>query len=233
MSTIWFTADTHYDHANIIRFSKRPQLQEGDEVEQTYFDRETGKEGTRMYWASPEIAAARVKQMNEEMLEAHNALVRPGDTVYHLGDFCMNRDRKAVVTKRVEWWVKQLNGHYHWIFGNHDHSDARKAEGFASKQHYKELRIGGKNREMFCLFHYAMRTWNSRHHGAIQLYGHSHGSLPNNEFDLAWDVGVDPNEMLPVHIDAIRNLAHVTKALAEVKGVNWKGEDHHSSKRVD
>ena len=221
---IFFTSDTHYDHSNVIRFSRRPQFQEGDEVLN-----EAGKH----VWASKEIADARVKQMNEEMLEAHNELVRPGDTVYHLGDFIYPKGRKADATKRVEWWVKQLHGHYHWVFGNHDYGPARRAEGFASKQYYKELRNIGEGKDMFVLMHYAMRVWNKRHHGAIHLYGHSHGNLPQSPNSLSWDVGVDCNDMVPVHIYEVLRRVKETKALMDVQCINWRGEDHHTNEGVD
>ena len=224
MSNIWFTSDTHYDHANIIRFSRRPQFQEGDEV--------INDEG-RAVWASPEIAAERVKQMNEEMLEAHNALVKPGDTVYHLGDFVIWKGRKSEATKRVEWWLKQLHGNYHIVWGNHDHTPTRRAEGFASKQYYLELRNIGLAKDMFVLSHYAMRVWNKRHHGAIMLYGHSHGSLPEDSDALSFDVGVDCHDMRPLHIDEVLSYIRGKREAIEARGVSWKGSDHHATSGRD
>lgn len=221
MRNIWFTSDTHYDHANIIRFSRRPQFQEGDEI--------ATPEG-RGKWVSREIAEARAKEMNEALVEWHNELVKPGDEVYHLGDFCMSRKNAK---ERTEHFVRLLNGQYHWVFGNHDHRDARKAEGFASKQHYKELRGIGPDKSMFVLMHYAMRVWNKRHHGAIMLYGHSHGSLPEDPNALTCDVGVDCHNYRPVHVDEI--LKYMAEKTAEIEstGRNWKGEDHHSEPGVD
>jgi calcineurin-like phosphoesterase family protein len=54
-----------------------------------------------------------VAQMNEEMVERWNWNVAPEDTVYHLGDFSMNRGN-------VELWLPKLNGRKILVAGNHD-----------------------------------------------------------------------------------------------------------------
>ena len=55
---------------------------------------------------------------------------------------------------------------------------------------------------MVVLCHYAMRVWSRSHHGAIHLYGHSHGNLPGDS--QSCDVGVDCWDFAPVSIEEIR-----------------------------
>ncbi len=52
------------------------------------------------------------------------------------------------------------------------------------------------------LSHYAFRVWNRSHHGAIHLYGHSHGNLPGDS--QSCDVGVDCWGFFPVTLDEIK-----------------------------
>lgn len=51
--------------------------------------------------------------MNETMIERHNALVKPDDIVWHLGDFAMD-------DRMVSPFLKRLNGTKILIPGNHD-----------------------------------------------------------------------------------------------------------------
>jgi hypothetical protein len=53
------------------------------------------------------------------------------------------------------------------------------------------------------LCHYALRTWNGSHRGALRLYGHSHGGLAGDSQSV--DVGVDCWDFRPVTLDEIRN----------------------------
>ena len=75
---IWVTSDTHYGHANIIRFCDRP-------------------------FASSE-------EMDEALIANFNERVKPGDTVYHLGDFSFAKDPARV--------FRRLNGTIHLVLGN-------------------------------------------------------------------------------------------------------------------
>jgi len=215
MRNIWFLSDTHFDHANIIRFSRRPQFQEGDVK-----INDQGKE----VWVSQDIAERRVRDMNEMLVSNFNELVNPGDEVWHLGDFCM---AKRDTQERTEYFARRLNGQLNWVFGNHDHSAARKAEGFQSKSYFHTLRSVGINKAPIILCHYAMRVWDRRQYGAIQLYGHSHGNLPEASNALSFDVGVDCHDYKPIHLDDVLSYCIKKRDKLDSKGINWKGEDHH------
>ena len=180
MSNFWFTADTHFDHANAILHCKRPQLQPGDVMP-------SGK------WIDGKTANERMNEMNEFLIDIWNNTVYPEDIVYHLGDFCWN-------SKPERWaeFVDRLNGSIVLIKGNHDMG--RKEIGHLFRE-CDWLKVIRHNKKHITLCHYAMRTWYRSHHGTWQLYGHSHGQLP--PIGKQMDVGVDCNDFTPIHIDQI------------------------------
>lgn len=49
--------------------------------------------------------------------------------------------------------------------------------------------------------HYALRVWDRSHYGAWHLFGHSHGSMPDEPHSLSLDVGVDAWESNLVEVD--------------------------------
>lgn len=169
MSTVWFTSDTHYGHANVIQYSKRP-----------FKD---------------------VEEMDEALIENWNEVVRPGDLVYHLGDFSFHRDFKK--TSEIS---RRLLGQKYLIFGNHD-KKLRKVKEFLSSfiaaKDLDSIKVGDQR---IVLCHYAMLTWNQSHRGAWQLHGHSHGSLPESDTALRIDVGVDPRSYRPISFEEIREI---------------------------
>jgi hypothetical protein len=57
-----------------------------------------------------------------------------------------------------------------------------------------------------------MRTWSKSFQGAWQLYGHSHGHLPDDPELLAIDVGVDCFDFTPVNFDKVSIIMHKTKS---------------------
>ncbi|WP_237730162.1 hypothetical protein [Chryseobacterium gleum] len=81
------------------------------------------------------------------------------------------------------------------IKGNHEGAALTYPKRFTSIRDYHELKIdepdNSNGKQKIILFHYAMRTWNDSHRGVWQLYGHSHGTLPDDEKALSFDVGVD------------------------------------------
>jgi predicted NUDIX family phosphoesterase len=80
--SVFFTADTHFGHRNVINYSKRP-----------FRD---------------------IEEMDEALIANWNAVIRPGDLVYHLGDFALCDVERATKI------VARLVGQKYLVFGNHD-----------------------------------------------------------------------------------------------------------------
>jgi calcineurin-like phosphoesterase family protein len=127
-----------------------------------------------------------VEDMNEQMIKNWNAVVKPGDTVYNLGDFSFGKIENTVKI------LKRLNGNHNYIFGNHCKELIRNKEillsdgYFKSMDYYKQIRVGGQH---INLFHFGCRVWDRSHHGSWLLFGHSHGILTPHGKSV--DVGVD------------------------------------------
>lgn len=152
---------------------------------------------------------ADVKEMDQKLIRNWNERIQPGDTVYHLGDFCFSEKGQGI--------LDQLNGNKHLILGNHD-KEGRKLRGWASIEKFREVTVNG---QYIVLCHYAMRVWNKSHHGAWMLYGHSHGSLPDDPNSLSFDVGVDCHDYKPLEFEDIGRI---------MKKKTWKAIDHHGRK---
>lgn len=166
----FFTADTHFGHANVIRHCARP-----------FED---------------------VHAMNLALTQTWNAAVRPGDVVYHLGDFAyrLKGDLGALFAR--------LNGEKHLIAGNHD-GQPTTALPWASVRDIAHVVVEGQR---MSLCHYPLASWPHLQRGAIHLYGHVHGRVPATGH--ACDVGVDAWAMRPVSLDEIRARMAATRSPA-------------------
>lgn len=166
----FFTSDTHFGHANIIKHCNRP--------------------------------FATVEEMDQAILDRINAKVQTNDVLYHLGDFSFRGGDPAQYRQRLHCKNVIL------IMGNHDpsYADGSPRPEFASlfsavhslTQLKVEIAPGASQRIVLC--HYAMKVWDRSHHGTWHLYGHSHGSLPDDPNSLSWDVGVDVNNFEPLSV---------------------------------
>ena len=139
---------------------------------------------------------ATIEEMDEALVARYNALVKPDDTVYHLGDFSFAKDPAGV--------FRRLRGRKFLILGNHDWGKRERALrqlgwGWVKDAHF--LKLGRQPAERIWLSHYAHRVWPKSHHGSCHLHGHSHGDLP--EWGRSTDVGVDAWDYAPVHLDTI------------------------------
>ncbi len=153
--------------------------------------------------------------MNAVLIKNWNRVVTPQDTVYHLGDFAFAEPN---VANNIGW---QLNGTKFLIPGNHDKRKITDAltsfEGILPTLF--EFTTSVEDEKIhFVLCHFALRVWNKSHHGAIHLYGHSHGTLPEDANSLSCDVGVDSWDFTPVSINQI-----LTKMYKKA----FKPKDHH------
>jgi calcineurin-like phosphoesterase family protein len=134
---------------------------------------------------------ASVTDMDEAMVARWNERVTPGDIIYHLGDFALASHSR---------YLPRLNGRKRLIIGNHDHIDRlRNVSGW---DEIHDLLLITLEDTPIVLCHYGLRVWNRSHHGALHLYGHSHGNLPGDSQSL--DVGVDCWDFRPVSLGEIK-----------------------------
>jgi calcineurin-like phosphoesterase family protein len=175
--TTWFTADTHFGHANIIRFCER--------------------------------SFASLEEMDEALIENWNHVIKPKDTIYHLGDFTLSGQEKANL------YFSRLNGRISVIPGGHDKRWIRKGV-YRSKSgdpvnimpplYTIKIPVPGHEQlQTIVLCHYSMRVWDRSHYGSWHLFGHSHGNLPPLKNSM--DVGVDCWGYYPVSIETISQIA--------------------------
>ncbi|WP_242115899.1 metallophosphoesterase family protein [Sphingomonas lacusdianchii] len=129
---------------------------------------------------------ARVAEMDAELIGRWNAVVGAEDVVWHLGDVARRPADVAALLAR-------LNGTKHLLRGNNDSDATGAAPGWASVGDYAEIEVEGR---ALVLGHYAFRSWNRQHKGALNLHGHSHGRLTS--MPRQFDVGVDVRDFLPV-----------------------------------
>ena len=136
-----------------------------------------------------------IQEENEErLIELWNSQVRPGDVVWHLGDFFFLNNSGPGVEKALAI-IERLNGNIHCILGNHDRSDffralLKRSRKIVAVERLKEIKIGtGKQRKKLVMCHYPMITFNQSHRGAIMIHGHEHGRIhaPGKVIDVGLD----------------------------------------------
>ncbi|MDQ1229798.1 MULTISPECIES: metallophosphoesterase family protein [unclassified Sphingomonas] len=134
---------------------------------------------------------ASVAEMDALLIARWNAVVAPGDVVWHLGDVA----RRA---EDVPDLLARLHGTKHLLRGNNDPEATIMADGWSSTGDYAEIEVDG-HRLILC--HYPFRSWNGQHRRAINLHGHSHGRL--KPMLRQFDVGVDTHDFMPVTLERL------------------------------
>lgn len=132
-----------------------------------------------------------VQDMNEQIIENWNALIKPEDTVYHLGDVIMGDLAEGLNV------IKQLNGHIHLAIGNHD-TEMRLA---AFKDYFDEIQFGYRLNTKHCCYllsHYPQLTNNSDRFYTYSIHGHTHSSNAFCEYPLMYNVNCEAHNCCPV-----------------------------------
>ena len=86
MADIFFTSDSHFDHANFLKF----QDDKGNLIR----------------------PFASVEEMNETMIERWNKVVKPQDKIYHLGDVTFRVNQLARIMCRLNGHKRLLVGNH-------------------------------------------------------------------------------------------------------------------------
>ena len=153
-----------------------------------------------------------IDEHDNELIHNWNREVPKDGIVFHLGDFAYksSADRMAQIFKR-------LNGRKYLIIGNHDDAKTLALGWAAPPEHRMIVQVGsGEAQTTAVLDHYGGRVWYNSHHGVYQLYGHSHGGLP--ETTGACDVGVDSWHLQPIQLrDALAVIREAKITMREVQ----------------
>lgn len=163
MADIWFISDTHFDHANMLKFVR--------------------EDGTPV---RPGFCC--VNEMNERMIYNWNSTVKPGDHVWHLGDFAMGNH---TIAERI---IKRLHGRKRLCVGNHD--NVKEVAPFFEKvvlwRIFKEFN--------FTCTHIPMMPGQLRK-TSFNLHGHLHHKTMENPHYI--NVCVEHTNYTPVHLDDV------------------------------
>lgn len=167
---VWFTADTHFNHKNICKYTGRGELFGLDKD-------------------NPDM-----NEHDKMLISLWNSTISKKDTVYILGDFSfLNRE----CTEKL---LGKLNGSKHIILGNHDQSVRGLENYFKSVSQIKTVTFKKTifpfldENFIVCMSHFPMYNWERMEHGAVHLHGHCHGSIDDiNEASKEFrvDVGFD------------------------------------------
>lgn len=192
--TTYFSADFHFNHGN------RPGAPLSGIL--SFTDRPWGD----------------VVEMNEALVDAWNAVVRQGDDVWVLGDFCFQPTTGPMKASSI---FHRLHGHKHLIVGNHDEQNKAVLRlPWSSVDWLRHPKIEGQR---VALCHYALESWWHAHKGVLHLHGHSHGTL-SRQVSHRFDVGIDAMgrdfNYGPIPFEAIRELA---------KAQDFNPVDHHGA----
>jgi calcineurin-like phosphoesterase family protein len=179
MPKTFLVSDTHFGHKGVCHFTRNDGV-------------------TKLRpWDTPE-------EMDEAMIEKWNAVVRPEDKVYHLGDVVINR--RALPT------LARLNGDKVLIRGNHD--IFRDDE---YREYFRELRAYHVVNGM--IFSHIPLHSDSLGRFGVNVHGHTHANrvkkargvdartgeiLYSDEFDVRYHcVCVEQTDFAPIEFDAV------------------------------
>ena len=185
---LWFTSDTHYNHANICSATTQ--------------------------WKDPVTCREfkTLEYMNATLVNNINEFVGQDDTLFHLGDWSfggfeqIELFRNQIVCKNI-----------HIITGNHDHHIENDREGcqslFSSVNKYLNLNVKWNvgtpfmGEQRFALMHFPIASWDNMARGAIHLHGHVHFP-PATRIGAGkmMDVGCDDNALYPIEMSTVLSL---------------------------
>lgn len=199
----WFSSDWHCGHGNIIKYCNRPFMT--DEESRCLKEIEEKNLPSR----NLQISQESILLMDDTIIDNVNAIVKPNDILWFIGDFCFAR--KFEYFNVAKGYRNRINcKNINFIWGNHDD---RKLLKPLFNECYDQVLINVNGQSIF-LNHYAMRTWDKSHHGSYNLYGHTHGLFFEEDEKsphLTLDVGVDTHNFKPWSFEEIKE--HMDKKL--------------------
>lgn len=204
----------HQDLASLISEVRDWLEKRNEEKERIFFTSDTHFGSTRALELSKRPFLS-VSDMGWKMVENWNKVVRPKDTVYHLGDF---GDRS---------WIKYLNGQVRFLPGNYEKNEisahwtpsefAQALLGMGFSHVYDpgkmpsltvddyRVHLVHEPGDLKTLTDYELQSPVFDHLGKdsrYALFGHIHGRQRIKKFGI--DVGVDANNFTPMSEDDVK-----------------------------
>lgn len=169
---IWVTSDTHFNHANIIKYCDRP--------------------------------FHTTREMDDEMVDRWNAVVKDGDIVYHLGDVYFGG---GATDGYINTLLARLHGRKRLVLGNHDNGKDQKLQ-----QAFQKIVVWRMFPEFGLLLTHVPVHETSLFRGATgnekdppklrNIHGHIHTAKSPSKDHMC--VCVEQTDYYPVNIEAIR-----------------------------
>lgn len=156
---------------------------------------------------------ASTDEMDEVIIENWNSLVKPEDTIYHLGDigFCG--------AEKLESIVKRLNGKKRLRMGNHDKATATKYRKMGFEEVYNSdfsIFIEGYNQIAFS--HYPIsehrdpfNIMDDPQSSIVNVHGHTHNENTGLNPNRYKCISVELIDYKPIHISKILEWAKEKK----------------------
>jgi calcineurin-like phosphoesterase family protein len=178
MSNRFFISDTHFNHERALIFT----------------DKVTGRKIRGEEFED-------VRQMNETMIYNWNAVVKPNDIVWHLGDVYFGPWGEANAI------LYRLNGRKKLILGNHDHLTPEFTKHFEDVVLWKPEKKDG-----FVFSHMPLAKSVVQEMGqiAINVHGHIHQNdspVDTYGYEVRWvNICVEKTNYAPVPFEALEKL---------------------------
>lgn len=179
----FFCSDWHLAHANIIKYCRRPFVNEQESDFLAMADRGTIPAG------EVRISRESTKLMTDAIIDSVNAVVGENDYLVHAGDLLF-APRDGLADSILEYRNRIVCKNLILIWGNHDdalrdlYNNAGRYKGpnwvkasadvkGAFTAAYDQFMFNVSGQKIF-VNHYPARSWDCAHHGAWMLYGHVH-----------------------------------------------------------
>jgi calcineurin-like phosphoesterase family protein len=180
----WFYAsDWHLGHSNIIKYCRRPFVNDTEAELLAMADRGT------IPASEVKISPESTKWMTDTIIDNTNAVVGEGDKLIHAGDLLF-APRDELFERLRDYRKRIVCRDITLIWGNHDDSlrdlwyntgRYRGPQWAKASAETKQMFSAAYDQYMFnCngqkiwVNHYPGRSWDCAHHGAWMLYGHVH-----------------------------------------------------------
>ncbi len=189
---VYFTADFHLFHHNVLKFDKRP-FNDVHQMHQV------------------------IEQRWNETVKPDDIVIYLGDL-----SFARREDNDYVnnMLKRLNGKIHFIMGNHDKIDDIRKVPNLESIQDYLEvrithMQH--ENGIGDKKVEtLFCCMHYPIYSWNKKHHGSYHAHGHCHGNLHHGEEASFYDgrrvidVGCMLHDYRPISYNQIiKKLSHI------------------------